>query len=256
MFDLTGKVVVITGGSRGIGAACAVLFSKSGADVVFNYYKSTDAAEKVIREVEKRDKKCLAVQGDIAKRSVSKMLIEKTISLFGRIDILVNNAGIWTSLEMGRTPESLFEERLDELMKVNLNSFFYTTHYAVPHFKANGGGKIINISSTAGQRGEAHHSHYAASKGGIISLTKSLAAELAGQGVLVNCVAPGWIDNDLNREVFSDSAFKRQVENSIPLKKIATNEDIAGVVLFLASTLADHITGEVINVNGGAVLCG
>ena len=123
MIDLTGKVVVITGGSRGIGAACAVLFAKSGADVVFNYYKSTDAAEKVIREVEKRDKKCLVVQGDIAKRSVSKMLIEKTISLFGRIDILVNNAGIWTSLEMGTTPESVFEERLDELMKVNLNSF-------------------------------------------------------------------------------------------------------------------------------------
>lgn len=256
MIDLTGKVVVITGGSRGVGAACAVLFAKSGADVVFNYQKSTDAAEKVMLEVEKRGRMCLAVQGDIAKSLVSRTLIEKTISLFGRIDILVNNAGIWTSLEMGTTPESVFEERLDELMKVNLNSFFYTTHYAVPHFKANGGGKIINISSTAGQRGEAHHSHYAASKGGIISLTKSLAGELADEGVLVNCVAPGWIDNDLNKEVFSDSAFKRKVEESIPLKKIATNEDIAGVVLFLASTLADHITGEVINVNGGAVLCG
>ncbi|MFQ5675774.1 MAG: SDR family NAD(P)-dependent oxidoreductase [bacterium] len=256
MINLTNKVTVITGGSRGVGAACAELFAEAGADVVFNYLKNSVAAETVTRNIEKKGRMCLTVQGDIANKSVAKMLIEKAISIFGKIDILINNVGIWTSLEIGQTPEFDFAAKLDELIKVNLNSFFYTTHYATPYLQANGGGRIINISSTAGQRGEAHHSHYAASKGGIISMTKSLAVELAPHHIRVNCVAPGWIDNDLNKEVFKDRSFKKQIAESIPVKKIASNEDIAGVVLFLASHLADHITGEVINVNGGAVLCG
>jgi 3-oxoacyl-[acyl-carrier protein] reductase len=256
MISLKNKVTVITGGSRGVGAACAVMFAQAGSDIVINYRRSNEAANQVAHRVADHGQRCVTVAGNIAKLDVAKHLIETTMREFGKVDILINNAGIWSSLKIGKTKEEAFESVLNELLDVNLRSCFYTAHFATPHFKQNGGGKIINVSSTAGQRGEAHHSHYAASKGGIIAFTKSLASELAEHRILVNCVAPGWIDNDLNAEVFSDSDFKRQVAESIPLKKIASNEDVASSILFLASDLANHITGEVINVNGGAVLCG
>ena len=256
MINLQNKVTVITGGSRGIGAACALLFAEVGSDIVFNYLKSGEAAISLAKRIESLGRKCVAVQGNISEQGVCRTVVETAAREFGKLDFLINNAGIWTPLKIGNIDDENFDDTLNELLDVNLKSYFYTSHFALPLFRQNGSGKIINISSTAGQRGEAGHSHYAASKGGIISLTKSLAVELAEHGVLVNCVAPGWIDNDMNTEVFKDLVFKKQVEESIPLKKIATNEDIAGVVLFLASTLADHITGEVINVNGGAVLCG
>jgi 3-oxoacyl-[acyl-carrier protein] reductase len=141
-----------------------------------------------------------------------------------------------------------------ETMEVNLDSIFYMCNAVVPCMKSRGRGWIINVASTAGVRGEAFHSHYAATKGALLALTKSLAVELAPHNILVNCVAPGWVDTDMCAEVFKDPAFKESIRQSIPLKRIPTAEDIAGPILFLASDLARHITGAVINVNGGSVL--
>jgi 3-oxoacyl-[acyl-carrier protein] reductase len=149
---------------------------------------------------------------------------------------------------------SMSEGDLDDTLEINLKGVFNVCNSAVPHLKKNAGGRIINISSTAGQRGEAFHSHYAASKGGILALTKSLAVELAPYNILVNAVAPGWVDTDMNTDVFADEKFHKAVLESIPLKRIATAEDVAGAVLFLASDLSRHITGATINVNGGSVL--
>lgn len=256
MIEMNNKVAVITGGSRGIGAACGILFARAGSDVVFSYRKNETAAHRVVDAIEREGRKGIPVCGNMGKMNAARTLIETTIDAFGKIDVLINNVGIWNFLEVGEEEPEVFEKNLSELLDVNLKSYFFTTHLAVPHMKKAGGGRIINISSTAGQRGEAHHAHYAASKGGIISMTKSLAVELAPYGILVNSVAPGWVDNDMNAGVFGQAGFKQQIIDSIPLKKIATNEDIAGAVLFLASTLAGQITGEVINVNGGSVLCG
>ncbi len=176
--------------------------------------------------------------------------MKRTLDEFGRLDIVVNNAGIWTYGEIGR----LDEETWDETIEVNLKGTFNLCNAAVPVFRANGGGHIINIASTAGQRGESFHSHYAASKGGVLAFTKSLAAELAPWNILVNAVAPGWVDTEMNAEVFSNPLVRRQIVESIPLKRVASADDVAGVVLFLASDLARHITGATINVNGGSVL--
>ena len=142
----------------------------------------------------------------------------------------------------------------DETIDINLKGVFNVCNAVVPLLKKNGGGRIINISSTAGQRGEAFHAHYAASKGGILAFTKSLSTELAPYKILVNAVAPGWVDTELNEEVFADDDFREKVISTIPLRRIASAEDVAGAVLFLASNLANHVTGATINVNGGSVL--
>ena len=178
--------------------------------------------------------------------------VDEVASAWGRIDVLVNNAGIWTDLEMGAMDANALGETLD----VNLRSVFYFCDAVVPHMKKAGRGWIINVGSTAGVRGEAFHSHYAASKGAVHALTKSLAAELGPSGIRVNCVAPGWVDTDMCTEVFADPRFKESVRQSIPLKRIPEPEDIAGPILFLASDLARHINGAILNVNGGSVLCG
>jgi 3-oxoacyl-[acyl-carrier protein] reductase len=164
----------------------------------------------------------------------------------------VNNAGIWTYGEMGKMDESVWAET----MRLNLDAAFYACNTVVPVMKENKQGWIVNVASTAAIRGEALHSHYAASKGALISLTKSLSTELAPFGIRVNCVAPGWVDTEMCEEVFRDPEYRRKVEESIPLKRIPPPEDIGGPILFLVSDLAKHITGEVLNVNGGSVLCG
>jgi 3-oxoacyl-[acyl-carrier protein] reductase len=171
---------------------------------------------------------------------------------FGRIDVLVHNAGIWND----GTLENMTLDHWNELMRVNLTSTFLLCKAAAPVMKKNNFGRIILITSTAGQRGEAFHSHYAASKGGMISFTKSLAVELAPFNITVNSVAPGWVDTELNDQVFADAEYKESIRKGIPLGKIATAEEIAGPALFLASELANHINGEILNVNGGSVLCG
>lgn len=252
MISLKGKIAIITGGSRGIGAATAILFAKAGADIVITYTKNKKAAEITVSKVRNLGSKCLSLKADISKRENALVVVSKTIKYFGKIDILVNNAGIWTYGKIGEMSEKVWKETL----AVNLDGMFYMTNAVVPIMKKQRSGNIINISSTAGQRGEAEHSHYAASKGGMISFTKSIATELGPYNINVNCVAPGWVDTDLNNEVFADKKYFEQERRKIPIQRIPIPEDIAGPILFLASELARHITGEIVNVNGGSVLIG
>lgn len=252
MISLLNQVVIITGGSRGIGAASAVLFAKAGADVVITYTKNEKAAISIIESVKNEGRTCIAIKADVSKQSNAKKIVQQSLKKFGRIDILVNNAGIWTYGEIGSMSEKLWKET----MRINLDGMFYMTNAVVPLMKKQHRGKIINISSTAGQSGEAEHSHYAASKGGMISFTKAIATELGQFNINVNSVAPGWVATDLNDSVFSDKKYKDQERKKIPLQRIPTPEDIAGPIVFLASDLARHITGEIMNVNGGSVLVG
>lgn len=249
MISLKDKVALITGGSRGIGAATAILLAEAGADIAINYLNSEANARHVVDRIQALGRKSAAIRADVSNDAQAKELVQSVILKFGRLDILVNNAGIWTRAPIGLTDKSVW----DATYLTNVQSYLSVTNAAVPHLMKSRG-RIINITSTAGQRGEAFHSHYAASKGAITAFTKSIAVELGPQGVLVNNVAPGWVDNDLNREVFSDAGFKKTVIESIPIRRIASSEDVAGAVLFLASDLSRHITGSTISVNGGAVL--
>ncbi len=251
MFRFDDKVVIVTGGSRGIGAATARLFAELGADICINYFANRDRAEKVKADIEGLGRRCLVLKADIGRRAGCEKLVNSTVEELGRIDILVNNAGIWTEAAI----EDMTDGILDRLLDINLKGCFYTTSAAVPQMKRQKSGNIIFISSTAGQRGEAWHSHYAASKGALISLTKSLSSELAGDGIRVNCVAPGWVDTDMSHESLIGPEGPGYV-SLIPLGRAATAEELAGPVVFLASQWASFITGEVLNVNGGAVLVG
>ena len=251
MISLEGRKTLITGGSRGIGASTAILFAKAGSDVAITYASRKHAAQEIQNEVRSLKRECLTFQADFSQKKNLLEVVDSVLQTWGYIDVLVNNAGIWTYGEMGCMDEEVWKETI----KVNLDSIFYVCNQLVPSMKARKRGWIINVSSTAAVRGEAYHSHYAASKGAVIALTKSMASELAPSGIRVNCVAPGWVDTDMCADVFSDKNFRKKVEKSIPLQRIPPPEDIAGPILFLASDLARHITGEVLNVNGGSVLC-
>lgn len=251
MLKFENKVVLITGGSRGIGAACVEMFAKNRANVAFTYKSNKDAADKLCKRVSSYGN-AWSYQVDMESESDINEKVEKITNDFGKIDILVNNAGIW---KYGASDTMTLKE-WEETIRVNLTGTFLITKAVIPSMKKNMFGRIIHISSTAGQRGEAFHSHYAASKGAIISFTKSLAAELGEFNITTNCVAPGWVITDMSADVFSDEEYKKSVEKGIPVGRIATAEDIAGPVLFLASDLARHINGEILNVNGGSVLCG
>jgi len=251
MISLKERKTIITGGSRGIGRSTAIMFAQAGSDVAINYLNQKDPAEEVRREIERNGRECLLFKADVSSQEDIRSMIAEIIARWKQVDILVNNAGIWTYGEMGSMAERVWEET----MKINLDGVFYTCNAVIPHMKERQRGSIINVSSTAAVRGEAFHSHYAASKGAIVSLSKSLAVELAPYNIRVNSVAPGWVDTDMCAEVFRDLNFRKQVQDSIPLRRIPPPEDIAGAILFLASDLARHITGEVLNVNGGSVLC-
>lgn len=252
MIDLTGKVALVTGGSRGIGRACCLHFARAGADVTIGYNSNHDAAESVLAEIRSLGRSAIAVSGDIADRETVEALFASAGKTFGRVDIVVANAGIWR-----RSPiEELSEEEWRQTIDVNLTSVFRTCQLAAREMRPRKRGKIVLISSTAGQRGEAYYSHYAASKGAIISFTKSLASELGPWNIHVNCVAPGWVSTDMSAEVLKDREEREKIEQITPLRRIATPEDLAGPVLFLASSLSDQVQGEVLNVNGGSVLCG
>lgn len=251
MIDLKDRVALITGGSRGIGRATAILFAKANANVAIAYHQNDKSASSVLEEIKNLGKKAIAVKGNASKSSDVKRMVNEVLEHFNKIDILVNNAGIWTFGAIGEMPEEIW----DETINVNLKSVYLFTNEVVPIMKKQRWGRIINISSTAGQRGEAFHSHYAASKGAIIAFTKSLAVELAKFNILVNCVAPGWVNTDMCAEVFKDPSFVEQVKSTIPLGRIPEPEEIAGPILFLASDLASWITGATISVNGGSVLC-
>jgi 3-oxoacyl-[acyl-carrier protein] reductase len=254
MISLAGKAAVITGGSRGIGAAAVKLFAQAGADVVFNYHRNREAAEQVEQEARKHGTRVESLKADLGKMADAKKLVEHATTRLGRLDILVANAGIWNAED---TPiEQLTERQWDDMMRVNLKSVYSVIHFASARMIAQKSGRIIAISSTAGQRGEAFHAHYAASKGAIISMVKGLSTELARHNILVNCVAPGWVDTDMSKPVLDTKAGAKFAISSIPLRRVATAEEIAGPILFMASDLATFIAGEVLNVNGGAVLCG
>ena len=251
MIDLKGQVALVTGGSRGIGRATCLLLARHGADVALGYRLDRDAAETVREAIEREGRRSLAVAGDLSRRREAEALVRRTVETFGRLDILVNNHGIWKDGPI----ESMTEEEWDETLDVNLKGVFLCTRAAVPVMRRQGRGRIVNIASTAGQRGEAQHSHYAASKGGIISFTKSLGPELCRDGILVNCVAPGWVDTDMSAEPLA-GAERSRILATIPMGRPGTPEEIAGAILFFASDLSGYCCGEVLNVNGGSVLCG
>jgi len=251
MISLANKVVVITGGSRGIGRATAILMAKAGANIVFDYRSDTKAAGEVAHEIRQAGRKVFAVKGNIAEDKHCKELIEHAVDQFGRIDVLVNNAGIWTYGPIDQLTEEVWRETID----INLSGLVYVTRYAVQQMKKQKSGKIINISSTSGQRGEAYYSHYSATKGAIISLTKSWAAELAPE-ITTNCVAPGWVDTDMTVSALTNPEEYKKIVSVIPMQRVATAEEIAGPILFLASDLANFMNGEIVNVNGGSVLVG
>jgi 3-oxoacyl-[acyl-carrier protein] reductase len=251
VIDLTGKSALVTGGARGIGRAVCLMLARAGASIAVNYRVESPSANLLVEEIEAAGGDAFALSADIAKRPEAEMMVDETVSRFGSIDILVNNAGIWRSSPV----EEMSDGEWDEMIAVNLTGTFNCARAAVPAMKQARSGRIINISSTAGQRGESFSSHYAATKGGVISFTKSLAVELAPFGILVNCVAPGWVVTDMTRDDLL-GARRESILQTIPLARAGTPDEIAGAVLYLASDLATFVTGEILNVNGGAVLVG
>ncbi|HEX2712514.1 MAG TPA: SDR family NAD(P)-dependent oxidoreductase [Candidatus Acidoferrales bacterium] len=254
MISLAGKAALITGGSRGIGAAAVKMFAQAGADVVFSYHRNRAAARQVEQDARKQGTRVESLKADLGRMADAKRLVRYAVERLGRLDVLVANAGIWNPEEA--PIEKMSERQWDETLRVNLKSVYDVTHFAAAQMIAQRFGRIIAVSSTAGQRGEAFHSDYAATKGAVISFTKGLSTELARHNILVNCVAPGWVDTDMARPVLETKAGRRFAVGQIPLGRVATPEEIAGPILFLASDLATFITGEILNVNGGAVLCG
>ena len=251
MIELDGKSALVTGGSRGIGGTCCKLLARAGARVVVNYRVERPRAELLVQRIEEAGGQAFAMDADISIKEQAEKLVNETLERYGCLDIVVNNAGIWR----GSPIEELSDGEWNEMVGINLTGTFNVIRAAVPPMKRQRSGRIINISSTAGQRGEALHSHYAATKGALIALTKSLAVELAPSGILTNCVAPGWVGTDMSREAIQGDEGD-EILSAIPLGRVARPEEIAACVAFLASDLATFVNGEVLNVNGGAVLCG
>jgi 3-oxoacyl-[acyl-carrier protein] reductase len=243
--------VVVTGGSRGIGAACCRLFARAGAAVAVSYRARHDRAEEVLADLQRESAEPhLAVAADVALPAGVEELFARAGEAWGRVDCLVNNAGVWVENALG----GLDLGRFAETMRVNVTGPFLCASAALRWMEGAADPSIVNVASTAGQRGEAFHSPYAASKGALISATKSWASELAPR-VRVNCVAPGWVETEMCAEPFA-AGGRAAIAAGIPLGRVADPEEIAGPVVFLASPLARFITGEILNVNGGSVLVG
>jgi 3-oxoacyl-[acyl-carrier protein] reductase len=250
VISLEGKIALVTGGSRGIGAACCRLLAQAGCDVAINYRRRADRAASVAADVEKLGRRALQIPSDVMNPLQVSAMVERISGEMGGIDILVNNAGIWTAGPI----ETMTDADWARMIGVNLTGAFHLCRAVTPIMKQRGGGSIVNITSSAGQRGEADHSHYAASKGGLIALTKSLAVELAPHSIRVNAVAPGWIRTDMTEEYLTPERIHDSLKEPIPLGHPGEADDVAGPVVFLCSDLARHMTGTVLNVNGGAVL--
>lgn len=248
---LAGKTAIVTGASRGVGRATAIRLAQAGADVVVNYLSRAERAAEVVEKCREYGVEAFAVQGDVSEWQAAHNIAAETVKKFGKIDLLVLNAGIWE----GSPIEEMSEETWNKVLNTNLKAAWAMSKACVPSMKKQASGAIVLVSSTAGQRGEANYSNYAASKGGQLSFTKALASELCPK-IRVNCVAPGWIETAMVRPVFEDAAYKQSVINSIPLKRMATTDDVALSICFLLSDWSRHITGEILNINGGAVLCG
>ena len=242
---LKGKNAIVTGASRGIGRAIAIKFAELGANVVLNYRSDINSVQEVVKEIEGKGVKVLAIQGDVSSFEDSKRIIDEAMEKLGSIDILVNNAGI--------TKDSLImrmkEEEFDKVIEVNLKGVFNCTKHAVPVMVKQRSGKIINISSVVGLSGNAGQANYAAAKAGIIGFTKSVAKEIASRGITANAIAPGFIQTDMTEAL--GEKVKENIKVNIPLKRLGSPEDIANTAAFLASDMASYITGQVISVDGG-----
>jgi 3-oxoacyl-[acyl-carrier protein] reductase len=256
--SLAGRVALVTGGSRGIGAATVRMFRKAGARVVFSYRSAEAQARALVDECGGEDV-CHAVRQELATAEDGQALVAKAVQAFGRVDCLIVNHGIWPSHDAPIGQMTV--EQWRGTMGINLDSAFGLVQATVAQMQRQapvGGarGHVVLVSSTAGQRGEAFHADYAASKGALISLTKSLSSELAGQGIYCNCVAPGWVVTEMSAAALEHPETSKKVLATIPLGRAAAVDEIAGPILFLCTPLAGFVSGEIFNVNGGAVLVG
>ena len=255
--SLKGRVALVSGGSRGIGAATVRMFTAAGAQVVFSYRSARPQAEALAKEC--GESVCHAVASDLNNPEAGRALVAETVKLFGRLDILVANHGVWPVADV--PIERMTDEQWRSTISINLDGVFGLVKHAVAQMKSQprsrgAAGHIVLISSTSGQRGEAFHGDYAATKGALISLVKGLSTELASAGIYVNSVAPGWVDTDMTTEALQDPKSGEEIRRTIPMGRVGRPEEIAGPILFLCSEYASFITGEVFNVNGGAVLAG
>jgi 3-oxoacyl-[acyl-carrier protein] reductase len=251
VIDLRGMRAVVSGGSRGIGAATVRLLARAGADVVVGFRSRAADAEAVAAEARALGVRATACGAELSTRDGADALVAAAVGAFGGVEAVVINHGVWPAEEVA--VGAMDDARWSRTMGENVDSMFRLSRAAARALTADG--RIVMVSSTAGQRGEAMHADYAASKGAMISFVKSLAVELAPRGITVNSVAPGWVDTEM-----TDSAMRaggrERIAGTIPIGRVASAEDIAGPILFLCSPLARHVTGEILNVNGGSVLCG
>lgn len=245
---LQGKVALVTGASSGIGKAIAILYAKEGAQVIVNYSGNEEAALKVVEEIKSYGKSAESIKCDVSNYEDVKNMIDYIVNKYGKIDILVNNAGITKDNLIMR----MDEEDFDKVININLKGCFNTIKCASKYMIKQKCGKIINMSSVIGLTGNAGQANYAASKAGVIALTKSAAKEFASRNINVNAIAPGYIETKMT-EILNDK-IKEEILNKIPFKKPGTPEDVAKTALFLASDDANYITGQVINVDGGMVM--
>lgn len=241
------KVAMITGATRGIGKQIALTLANEGYNIVLNYRTENDELKQLKNEIESKNVKCLAVQGDVTNFEDCKQMIESTIKEFGKIDVLVNNAGITKDMLLARMKEEDFKQVID----VNLVGTFNMTKNVISYMMKARNGKIINISSVVGIAGNAGQTNYSASKAGIIGFTKSLAKEVASRNILVNAIAPGFIETNMTDVLKQE--VKDEIAKNIPLKRMGTPQDVANVVKFLASEDSSYITGQVISVDGGMI---
>jgi 3-oxoacyl-[acyl-carrier protein] reductase len=251
VIDLSGRRAFVTGGSRGIGRATALLLARAGASVAIGYATRREDADATVAAIRAAGGQAEAVGGDLGDQTAADRVVAQ-VAQHG-LDLLVVNHGIWPP-----TPQAvaaMTAEQWERTRRANLDSVFFVTRAAIPRLPD--GGRIVLVASTAGQRGEAFHADYAATKGAVISFTKSLAVELAPR-ITVNCVAPGWVDTEMSAIPYTadGGAGRRAIERTIPMGRVATPEEIAGPIVFLCSDLARFLTGEILNVNGGSVLCG
>jgi len=249
--------VLITGGSRGIGAATVRLFAAADAKVVFTYRKAKAPAEALVKEC--GPEVCRALACNLDGAAAARGLMAEAVKQFGRLDVLVANHGVWPAQDV--PIEGMSDEQWRSTLSINLDAVFGLVKHAVAQMKAQprigpAAGHIVLISSTSGQRGEAFHCDYSATKGALISMVKGLSTELASAGIYVNAVAPGWVDTDMSAGALADPKSGEEILREIPMGRVGKPEEIAAPVLFLCTPHASFITGEIFNVNGGAVLCG
>ena len=254
---LSGKVALITGGSRGIGAATVRLFAAAGGKVVFSYRAARAQAEAMVQECGAGN--CHAVACNLDSPESAAPLVQAAVERFGRLDILVANHGVWPAQDI--PVHQMTDQQWRSTVAINLDAVFGLVKHSVAQMKSQpkmgaARGHIVLISSTSGQRGEAFHCDYSATKGALISMVKSLSSELAGDGIYVNSVAPGWVDTDMSASTLADPGSGEEIRRTIPLGRAGRAEEIAGPVLFLCTEYSSFITGEIFNVNGGAVLVG